>query len=441
MGFYQIYGVLKLEIMSKFKNGNLFCIKWFVGIVIASILLYGIGYVTAKPEINEPTVQVDGKVIDFDVKPMIKNNRTLVPFRQILETMGATVNLNGDTQTVVCNKGNTQIKLTISDTTAYVNGMVINLDVPAAIINCRTFVPLRFISESLDCKVDWNEDTATVLITTTQKNSNEKIGRFGAKFEPADPNAIYSGAGQGKHLPMLKMTKSGDPNRKPFLINVYQELTVNPTRIAGEVLNLQNSFPGAKIILGMAFPQNNPEELAKVSDGTYDAAIHNYATACKNLGNDIFLRIGFEFGRKGNNYSSDSYKPAFRHIVDIFRSEGVNNVAFVWCAVNSKLTNMFDWYPGDEYVDWFSFDSFGIGEFDAAWFKEQADAHSKPILIGESSRSSTKVTLEDYFNNFFSNVKNPDYGIRGFQNINWDWSLLPKWTNWGTLFIQTSLYL
>ena len=44
------------------------------------------------------------------------------------------------------------------------NGEIIELDVPAQIINDRTLVPVRAVSESFNCKVGWDEATQTVAI-------------------------------------------------------------------------------------------------------------------------------------------------------------------------------------------------------------------------------------------------------------------------------------
>ena len=283
--------------------------------------------------------------------------------------------------------------------------------------------------------------TSTIIFSTSTDVMANSTSYFGAKFEPSDPNAIYSG-GSG-YLPMLSMSKTGDANRKPFISQMYEPLsTLTPQRMTGETLNIQNFFPGTKIILGMALPQNDTVELAKVYDGTYDDFIHNYAENCKNLGNDIFLRIGFECDGTWNGYDSYKYKKAFQYIVNIFRNHQVNNVAFVWCVAGptgTKQATMMNWYPGDSYVDWFGFDPYGKGDFVAgqgsdwnpAWFKKQADAHSKPIIICENSRNDTSVTLGKYFTNLFPNLKNPLYGVRGFLYQNHNATLRTKWTNWG----------
>lgn len=57
------------------------------------------------------------------------------------------------------------INMQIGSKTAYVNGSPISLDVPPQIINGRTLVPIRFVSENLGADVGWDNDTRTVTIT------------------------------------------------------------------------------------------------------------------------------------------------------------------------------------------------------------------------------------------------------------------------------------
>ena len=53
----------------------------------------------------------------------------------------------------------------IGSTKAIINNKVVNLDAPPEIKDGRTFVPIRFVSEALGATVDWNEKTRTVMIT------------------------------------------------------------------------------------------------------------------------------------------------------------------------------------------------------------------------------------------------------------------------------------
>ncbi len=118
----------------------------------------------------EQTVRVfiDGIEIMFDQPPILENDRTLAPVRFIFTALGYDVNWDEDTETVYAAKGTDSIILKIDDTTAYVNGEAKILDVPARLVNDRTLVPLRFISENSDAMVDWNGFRNFVEITTEQ---------------------------------------------------------------------------------------------------------------------------------------------------------------------------------------------------------------------------------------------------------------------------------
>jgi len=111
-------------------------------------------------------VEIDGDLIRFDQGAVSINGRTLVPMRTIFEELESTVQWNAKTKSITAVRGTKKIGLVIGSKTATVNGQKIALDVPPQIINGRTLVPLRFISEALGAKVDWNNQTKTVSITT-----------------------------------------------------------------------------------------------------------------------------------------------------------------------------------------------------------------------------------------------------------------------------------
>ncbi len=112
------------------------------------------------------SVVYNGENVEFDQQPVIKNDRTLVPLRAIFELLGADVSWDGETQTVTAVKGKTTISLMIGDYAMFKNGESILLDAPGMVINDRTLVPVRAVSEALDCGVEWDESTKTVTIIT-----------------------------------------------------------------------------------------------------------------------------------------------------------------------------------------------------------------------------------------------------------------------------------
>lgn len=116
---------------------------------------------------NVITVFVDREKINFDVNPVTENDRTLVPMRAIFEALGATVTWDETTQTAIAVKDVNTIKITIDSNIMYKNEESIILDVPARMIEDRTLVPIRAVSESLDASVDWIEETQQIIITGT----------------------------------------------------------------------------------------------------------------------------------------------------------------------------------------------------------------------------------------------------------------------------------
>ncbi len=141
--------------------------KLLVSSLIALVILgLGLALPAAEADASAVKVYVDGRQLAFDVPPMIENGRTLVPMRVIFEALGAEVFWDGPTQTVSAFKGDTGIAIQIGNPYANVNNSAIALDVPPKIVNGRTLVPLRFVSEALGCSVNWNGTTRTVSIST-----------------------------------------------------------------------------------------------------------------------------------------------------------------------------------------------------------------------------------------------------------------------------------
>jgi len=119
---------------------------------------------TSSDWILTTNITYDGKKIDSDVPPYVKDGRTLAPIRAILETLGMTVSWDATTQTATAVKGSKTISVSINSNIAYVNGEQKTLDVPAEITSGRTFVPVRFFGEALGMNVDWDSYTKTVII-------------------------------------------------------------------------------------------------------------------------------------------------------------------------------------------------------------------------------------------------------------------------------------
>jgi len=123
----------------------------------------GTGVLLQLP-VDSTAAFVNGSQKALDVPAQIQDGRTLVPLRFVGESLGATVGWDGDKRMVTYTLGNTQINLVIDDTHARVNGADVTLDVPPRIVNSRTMVPVRFVSERLGAAVGWEADARTVWV-------------------------------------------------------------------------------------------------------------------------------------------------------------------------------------------------------------------------------------------------------------------------------------
>lgn len=119
-----------------------------------------------KPDIV--TVTIDGQTLQFPTQDpvIVGEGTTLVPMRTIFEALGAEVDWQEENgvQTITATTADTTINMTINSQEFFVNGESKTLEVPAQLMNDKTMVPLRAISESFGCSVDWEQETKTVII-------------------------------------------------------------------------------------------------------------------------------------------------------------------------------------------------------------------------------------------------------------------------------------
>ncbi len=149
--------------------------KKIICLCLTALLLFAmIPTMAAESEIS---VLYNIEKLVFDQPPINENGRVLVPFRVIFEAFGAEVEYEewDSVQMVFATKGQTSVSLTIGKPAITVNGEEITLDVAPKILNGRTLVPVRAVSEALSAVVWWDGETQTVFIETP--DTLYKIGR------------------------------------------------------------------------------------------------------------------------------------------------------------------------------------------------------------------------------------------------------------------------
>ncbi|MFZ5647432.1 MAG: copper amine oxidase N-terminal domain-containing protein [Bacillota bacterium] len=123
----------------------------FLFMFLATGVFFNFAYaLDPQPEPPAPiTIIIDGRELNTDVAPIIESGRTIVPLRAVFEALGARVNWNPSDQTISATRNNLNVQLKIGSDTAYKNDKKVHIDVPPRVVNGRTLVPLRFVSESL----------------------------------------------------------------------------------------------------------------------------------------------------------------------------------------------------------------------------------------------------------------------------------------------------
>ena len=133
--------------------------------LICSVFLIN-SFSFAAPETVK--VIVNGKTLITDTPAVIRNSRTMVPFRALFDALGATkITWDEPSQKVTGSDGATTISLTIGSRQILVNGNTITVDTPPMIINSRTMIPLSSVSTALGGKVEWNGVDYIATVTKT----------------------------------------------------------------------------------------------------------------------------------------------------------------------------------------------------------------------------------------------------------------------------------
>ena len=119
--------------------------------------------------VDKPNMVVNGQVKEIDpgkgTTPLIKNNRTLVPIRSIIEEMGGKIDWDSTERKVSISLNGKTVELWIDKDIARVNGEDKKLDAAAEVINERTMIPVRFASENLGLFVNWDSDAKSIGIS------------------------------------------------------------------------------------------------------------------------------------------------------------------------------------------------------------------------------------------------------------------------------------
>jgi len=280
---------------------------------------------------------------------------------------------------------------------------------------------------------------------------------FGAALEPI--GKIYHGAGQSDDA-FRQYSALFGAEQRPVIYMSYvgvcgarESITAKMKLLGAEWMEFPTCIPQ----LGISFTggrDTGEGRATEVARGDYDDNLIALAAGLRELGRPTLARIGYEFEGSWNGYQREAFAEAFRRIVRIFREHNVP-FASVWCSAGGTpawltLSELMDYYPGDDWVDWWGVDLFSPEELVAAGLEDFLDAsnrHKKPVLIGEMSpRYVGTLDAEVAWRRWFLPLlkliaRRPE--IKGTAYINWDWPdwsdrLKFGWHDWGDCRIESS---
>lgn len=136
-------------------------LKRIVGVALGILMMSPVGYADSAIRI-----QIDNKPLGLEVAPVIENGRTLVPFRAVFEALGLQVDWNEELRIATAYNENMNVSVKTEGTFGAINGELKALEAPARIIQGRTLVPLRFVSEAFGNEVGWDAKNRLISITS-----------------------------------------------------------------------------------------------------------------------------------------------------------------------------------------------------------------------------------------------------------------------------------
>ncbi|KJS65172.1 MAG: hypothetical protein JL50_15170 [Peptococcaceae bacterium BICA1-7] len=134
-------------------------------IIVLILFFLTISFSEVSEANNGISIILNDQKLIFDQPPVIEDGTVLVPMRALLEKFNMAIEYDSNSETVTAKNKNTTIIVTINSKIALINNNTKKLRVAPRIINSRTMVPIRFISEALGDEVVWHEDIKTVNIT------------------------------------------------------------------------------------------------------------------------------------------------------------------------------------------------------------------------------------------------------------------------------------
>ncbi len=286
------------------------------------------------------------------------------------------------------------------------------------------------------------------LIIKAFLSFNVLNAQSGEKFEPPDGRVIH---GLGQYVPVdydsaenwqMVTDYQNAIVHVPVIYSIYAAIdsaldALDPLDYVDVTTN--HGYPYA-LLIGLFLTEETRTNIPvqKYLNGNLDAQIIKLANRIKEVEHTtpVFLRPGFEFGHNNQGTHTDNgldpndFISVWQYIYDIFDQQNVSNVAWVWNTVNPDDFSYMNWYPGDNYVDWWGINYFSVNQMNnSSGFLSDAATQGKPVMICESAPTipesdggtTNSANWVDWFIPYFDLIKNTTH-MKAFVYISDPWT-------------------
>jgi len=178
---------------------------------------------------------INGSIIK-NANLITENERILLPIRIVTENLGARIDWDSKTRKVTIIDAENTIQLFIDKKNAKINGKEYNLDVAPKIFNNRTYVPIRFVVEALNAKVDYFDGKDTTKPHIVERMPHVMISRYPSNVKIlSKEEAIQKAREQliiayekkfGEFIPLAENEEPSKEDDKAILRDVISNLTI-----------------------------------------------------------------------------------------------------------------------------------------------------------------------------------------------------------------------
>lgn len=179
--------------------------------------------------------------------------------------------------------------------------------------------------------------------------------------------------------------------RQPNLIGYYSGWAQPFATSFAEMVHRHGLIPFVQIDPSLA-------SVAAIAAGSYDGYLRLYADSVKDYGHQVVIGFGHEMNATWYSWGygktpAPTFVAAWRHIVTVFRTEGADNVTWLWTiqADEPGTGPVASWWPGANYVTWIGIDGYYLrpsDTFASVFLKTINEVQAftnEPILLSETS--------------------------------------------------------